>query len=240
MKHCPVCNTQYDEEILRFCTKDGTPLIEDDQPNFVAMPSDSVQDDEDDFGQETVIRRTPPTQPVSEPPTERIVIPTTDERQQQVRSRPIPPYTPPAAKPNTAKIVFLTLLCTFVVLGGVAGLVYLLRGESTATNANTNSNANLFNQNANLNTNLGIDANFNANFNFNYSTVPNANFNGNSNVKTPTPTRTPTPTPSPTASPSPSPSPTRTPAPTPSASPKFPHDPGPPRMSGSPTPRRTP
>ena len=68
MKHCPVCNTQYDEEILRFCTKDGTPLIEDDQPNFVAMPSDSVQGEDDDFGQETVIRRTPPTQPISEPP----------------------------------------------------------------------------------------------------------------------------------------------------------------------------
>ena len=27
MKYCPTCNTRYDEEILRFCMKDGTPLV---------------------------------------------------------------------------------------------------------------------------------------------------------------------------------------------------------------------
>jgi hypothetical protein len=240
MKHCPVCNTQYDEEILRFCTKDGTPLIEEDQPNFSAMPSQSIEADDDDIGQETVIRRNPPTQPIGETPTERIVIPTTDERQQQVRSRPIPPYVPPPSKPNTAKIVFLTLLCTFAVLGGIAGVVYLLRGNSTPTNSNTNLNANLFNQNTTLNTNLNIDANFNPNYNLNLP-IPNVNSNSNFN-KTPTPTKTPTPSPSPTASPSPSPSatPAKTPSPSPSATPKFPHDPGPPRMSASPSPRRSP
>ncbi len=81
MRFCPTCQTRYDEEILRFCTKDGTPLLEEDQPSFTELPSESV---EDDFGEETVIRRNPPkpTAPSTEAPTvkqnplPRIVIPT--------------------------------------------------------------------------------------------------------------------------------------------------------------------
>ncbi len=42
MKYCPVCQTRYDEEIMRFCTKDGTPLIDEEAPNFVEMPSEDV------------------------------------------------------------------------------------------------------------------------------------------------------------------------------------------------------
>ena len=55
MKHCPVCSERYDEEIIRFCTKDGTPLVDEEQPKFTAIPSEIVEDD-DDFGQETIIR----------------------------------------------------------------------------------------------------------------------------------------------------------------------------------------
>ncbi|MDQ3181201.1 MAG: hypothetical protein M3Q33_11845, partial [Acidobacteriota bacterium] len=60
MKYCPVCQTQYDEEILRFCTKDGTLLIDNNQPSFTALPSEGVRDD---FGEETVIRRNKPVNP---------------------------------------------------------------------------------------------------------------------------------------------------------------------------------
>ena len=59
MKYCPVCQTRYDEEIMRFCTKDGTPLIDEEAPNFTAMPSEDLESVEDDFGAETIIRRKP-------------------------------------------------------------------------------------------------------------------------------------------------------------------------------------
>ena len=39
---------RYDEEILRFCMKDGTPLLEEEEPKFVAMPSESLDEAVDD------------------------------------------------------------------------------------------------------------------------------------------------------------------------------------------------
>ena len=42
MKYCPTCETRYDEDILRFCMKDGTPLLDEAEPNFVEMPSESL------------------------------------------------------------------------------------------------------------------------------------------------------------------------------------------------------
>ena len=48
MKYCPVCSERYDEDIIRFCTKDGTPLLDEAQPTFTAIPSETVEDD--DFG----------------------------------------------------------------------------------------------------------------------------------------------------------------------------------------------
>ena len=56
MKFCPVCQTRYDEEILRFCIKDGAPLV-DENPSFTEMPSEG---EAEDIGEETVIRRNPP------------------------------------------------------------------------------------------------------------------------------------------------------------------------------------
>ena len=57
MKYCPTCETRYDEDILRFCMKDGTPLIDEAEPKFTEMPSASVEPIDDDPGEVTVIRR---------------------------------------------------------------------------------------------------------------------------------------------------------------------------------------
>ena len=82
MKYCPICSERFDEEIIKFCTRDGTPLIEETQPSFTALPSEGMDDAEDDFGEETIIRRKPtgtsgdPIAFDSQGHSERIVIPT--------------------------------------------------------------------------------------------------------------------------------------------------------------------
>ena len=84
MKYCPVCQTRYDEEIMRFCTKDGTPLIDEEAPNFTEMPSEDSESSEDDFGAETVIRRKPAeseitnVEPRAGETSQRMVIPTSE------------------------------------------------------------------------------------------------------------------------------------------------------------------
>lgn len=209
MRFCPTCQTRYDEEILRFCTKDGTPLVEENQPNFTELPSESVADD---FGEETVIRRTEPktTAQVSqenEPTTPRIVIPTAPKKtEQQVRTKTTASYRqpPPPQKSNTGKIVLLTVLGTLIVLMG-SGIVYLFLSRSDSSDSNQNKivNANFNPIDMNLNANLTVDnssANFNFNVNANLNTNTNINLNLNTktnvNAKTPTPTpKSPTPTP---------------------------------------------
>lgn len=233
MKYCPTCQTRYDEEILRFCMKDGTPLLDEDEPKFVAMPSESLPEPEDDDpGDVTVVRRNN-TASSPEEDRPRIVVPTYEQaRRQEARARVAPPYYSP--KPNTAKVVILTILGTLAVVGIIgAGLWLLQRGSGNSNlNANTNMNANV---NVNANTNLGIDTNFNFNLNanFNSNTSFNSNFNTsvNANVKTPTPTPKPSPsvTPSPTPNEETTPAPTRSPLPTP--------QPTIIRPGGSPTPR---
>ena len=77
MKYCPTCETRYDEEILRFCMKDGTPLLEEEEPKFVAMPSESLDESlEDDAGDVTVVRRNIPVPPEQESSRPRIIVPT--------------------------------------------------------------------------------------------------------------------------------------------------------------------
>ncbi len=217
MKYCPTCEARYDEEILRFCMKDGTPLLEVEEPKFVAMPSESLDEPaEDDANDVTVVRRNIPVPPEPEQGRPRIVVPTYEEaREQQGRARVAPPYDPPS-KANTAKVVILTILGTIVVLSIGAGGMWLLQRDNSA-NSNLNANANA-NVNLNANTNLGIDTNFNFNLNANFNSSTNLNTNTNANLKTPTPT----PKPSPSATPSPTPddddttpTPSRTPIPTP-------------------------
>ena len=213
MRYCPVCDERYDEEIIKFCTKDGTPLIEEDQPNFVILPSENTGD----TGEETVIRRKSPGEsPLfqSEAERERIVIPTVQSEAQRVRQRESQVFYPPPPPQNTAKTIVLTIIGTLVILSFGAGLMWMFQKESPA---NINVNTNPINLNTNFNTN-----GFNSNFNFNFNASPTANlasnynFNMNFNAVFKTPTNTPTPRQSPTPSQSPlfpSPSPTaRTPA----------------------------
>lgn len=204
MKFCPICKTRYDEEILRFCIKDGTPLVDEDQPNFTALPSES------DLGEETIIRRKNPV-PISPPerdteyiPSPRIVIPTSEEPPREpVRTKTTASIRrpPPPQKSNAPKTVLLTVLGTILLLAGAGGVFWFLSNQNSGyANRNANYNTNFNSIDINLNTNLNVDnslANFNYNLNANANTNSNANA-VNANVKTPTPTRTPTPTPTPT------------------------------------------
>ena len=216
MKYCPICQTRYDEEIMRFCTRDGTPLIDEEQPNFVEMPSESSEFDaaENDLNEETVIRRkNSDSEPVDELRKEdsaRLVVPVENERNEPVVRTKTTSYTrqspPPQQKSNTPLVVLATMLGTIIVLGGAFGAYWLLSGGKDEGNVNINSAILNNNQDTNLNTNLPID---NSLFNVNADT--NLNVNADTNVKTPTPTSTPTPTPTRTPTPTPSPSPTPTP-----------------------------
>lgn len=243
MKYCPTCETRFDEEIMRFCTKDGTPLINEEEPKFIEMPSESLENEvEDDADDVTVVRRNIPVPPPSldqdmsfepsEKPGQRIVVPTMPEpREQYQRARPRAYYPPP--KPNTFKVVVLTIVGTVFVLG-FAGLLILFLQKDRTTNTNLNLNANLTNINTNLNTNIGIDTNFNFNTGSNFNV--SGNVNTNANLKTPTPTPKPSPSPSPSASPTPTPDDLVIPAtPRPSPSPTQR-----PPISPTPSPRVTP
>ncbi|CAN5457598.1 hypothetical protein BH10ACI1_BH10ACI1_22450 [soil metagenome] len=217
MKFCPVCQTRYDEEILRFCIKDGAPLVDDTEPNFTEMPSKSVE--AEDFGDETVISRKPTktaldaiktSEKTDQSEPARIVIPTAEQERQQVRTRTTS-YQPPLQKSNTPMVILTTVVLTLVGLAALGGIIWVLNGGNGNSNQNINVNTNPP-DNMNLNTNFGVNVaptnfdynvNSNANFNSNY----NFNLNTNANVKSPTPTKTPTPTPSPLPS---SPSPTST------------------------------
>lgn len=207
MKHCPKCGETFDEEIIRFCTKDGTPLIEAEEPKFTAMPSENIEPPDDDLGEETVIRRRPATAEPEQP--ERIVIPTSGTDREPVRARTIPPYYPPPQPPNTLKTVVLTIIGTVALLACGAGLFWLLQKDTPANN-NLTINTNMPNLNSNLNANSGFDSNFNFNTNANYSSNYNFNLNTNFNTRTPSPTPSPTPklSPTPPASPTPATSPT--------------------------------
>ncbi len=248
MKFCPVCQTEYDEEILRFCIKDGAPLVDKNQPNFKDIPSES------DLGEDTVIRRKPtkseldalkmPDEKSSEPA--KIVIPTVEqERQQQVRARAAAYQQPLQPPRSTGMVVLTTVVLTLVGLAALAGLFYFFKNGEDTANSNINVNTNLPNS-QNINTNFGlnmpasnfdynsnINSNFNANFNFNLNT------NSNTNVKTPTPTRTPTPTPSPSPSVSPSALPANTANTNTAATPAKTATPNTPKTP-APTPAKTP
>ena len=213
MKYCPVCDLRFDEEIIKFCTKDGTPLIEETTPSFTAMPSESL---DDDFGQETVIRRrediVPPTQQ-----GDRIVIPTEiPQMEQQVRPRTQAYYPPPPPESNTTKTVILTIVGTLAAVGFGALLFWMFQREPQVAN-NVNLSAPNTNMNTNLNSNIGFDSNFNFNTNANFNANANFNINTNlnANMRSPSPTQTPRPSPSPTMTPRETPAPTTAPSPRP-------------------------
>lgn len=217
MKYCPVCQTRYDEEILRFCTKDGTPLIDENQPNFTELPSESINDD---YGEETVIRRkTPAPNPQPDPDadeyitqiertenSQRIVIPMGEEepQQQQVPPKTTPsPRMPPTKESNMTVVVLLTIIGTVVVISATVGVFWILSNQgNTEANQNINTNVNSIDD-LNINDNMSADNsllnlnNLNANLDTNLNTNINANVNTNINAPTKTPTPTPSPTPTP-------------------------------------------
>lgn len=206
MKFCPTCETRYDEEILRFCTKDGTPLVDENQPNFTEMPSESLEPEEDDIGEQTLVRYKPKMSSIPEPEQQpepeidrseapRIVISTNEEkREQQVRSRAIPPYQPPPQGSGVGKVVALTIFGTLAVLAFGLALFMILRDDEQSANTNINVNTNPPDTNINNNLNFG-GFNFNVSNSANINTNTNVNTNANAN-KTATPTPKPTPSPS--------------------------------------------
>ena len=235
MKYCPICNTRYDEEILRFCMKDGTPLVDEEEPAFIEMPSESVEEPvDDDPAEVTVIRNhSPQAQPqqnaideISFSPDvrtsgERIVVPTSElPPPVQPRARVIPPYMPLPQPPNTTKVVGLTIFGTIAAMALGALFFWFLQNDRTDNlNANINTNFNAYLENTNVNTNLGIDSNFNFNTNGNFTSPTNINTNFNTNVRTPTPTPSPRLSPSPTATPAPDDEDTPPPTPAPTRQP---------------------
>lgn len=228
MKHCPACDARYDEDVIQFCTIDGTPLIEDDEPRFTTLPSE----DSDDIGEETVIRRRGDAAVTETSRSEPIVIPTNDQpRREGGRPRGQAYYAPPPQE-NTGKVIALTILGTIAAIGFGALLFWALTRNNQPTNLNINTQ--MPNMNANGNAN-GFDSNFNFNSNVQFPAVnlPIPNINVNTSAKTPAPSPTPKPSPSPTASPvptetpEPTPRPTSTPRPTPSPTPRMgPRPPG--------------
>src|ERR1043166_287262 len=232
MRHCPICDARYDDDTIKVCTKDGTPLVDDGRPNFVILPSENIEQPPSDFGEETVIRRKSEAGSASEP--ERIVIPTMDREEPRIRPRQQVYYQPPEP-PNTMKVVALTIIGTLVVLSFGAGLFWLFQ-KDTAVNMNVNTNP--INLNADSNTNLGFNSNFNFNTNFNANTNVNgyaSNFNFNFNFNAPSKTATSTPTPRRSPSPSPSPLfPSPSPTPRQSVVSPSPRAPRPPMMTNRP------
>lgn len=237
MKYCPTCETRYDEEVLRFCMKDGTPLLDEAEPTFIEMPSDSLEVPEvgaDDPSEVTVIRRNIPVPPpipqveeedfsdIGRPPSggQRIIVPTFEEQQRFERARVAAQYQQPP-RSNTALVVLVTMFGSALIFVIGAILFYFLvidRDAAANTNANANANANV---NTGVNTSIGGNTLFDFNTNGNFNSGSNVNANANANTKTPMPT--PRPSPSETPSPTPedddpvaTPTPIRTPIPTPS------------------------
>lgn len=189
MKICPTCQTRYEEEILRFCIKDGTPLVDVEAPVFTELPSQSV---EEDAGEITIVRRpSAPEASTGEADSEapKLVIRTTGETPHisvpPPRQRRQAPAQQAQAQPNIFKVIVLTILGTLVVLAGIGLLIWSLRSDNSAnTNANQNTNLNA-NIDTNLNTNLnmnGFNMNTNTNLNWNVNFNVNANANVNTNV----------------------------------------------------------
>jgi TonB family protein len=237
MKTCPKCQMQYDEEVIRFCTKDGTPLVTEEKPDFSAMPSESLGEDELlDIGEETIIRRNRPanipppvapfevTQPIGRPAEEktevlqveapapkqqqRVVIPVGEERKQEIRPAAAPPQHYSQTPPKKSNTALVVALTLLGTLAVIGGGLGVWWLMGGGSSTVANSNVN---GNSNLqNSNANYNANAENPFG-NYNIGSNGNFNtnvnANANVNSNVNANTKTPTPKPTVSPKPSQSP---------------------------------
>lgn len=233
MKNCPKCGAQYDNETLLFCTRDGTPLVEQGAPpEFKDMPSESWEEETIvnipvDPASRKVVIETQPVEPVPPPPV-----------QPNVQARRVPPYEPPPQKPKIALTIVLTALCTIAIIAIAFVAWWAINGgtgndlpadgnlDANLLNVNVNANANMFNANYNanmmnidMNANFNANANFNSNYNFNVNTNFNTDFNSNANFNANRPTPTPRPSPTPKPTETPDEDPEEDPTPTPSGTP---------------------
>jgi hypothetical protein len=127
MKYCPICQTTYTDESLRFCLQDGTVLR--------SYAEGSLMPTQDFSEQETVARQTPDTSDWEQTPVTRLAA-----------------IQPEEKKSNTPLIVILTASVMLILFGGIVGIWLLLGGGSDyekssnvvagkpinhATNANT-------------------------------------------------------------------------------------------------------
>lgn len=180
MKICPSCQTRYEEDILRFCIKDGSPLVQEETPQTEGI-ADAVSDDSSDV---TIVRKsnahtTTPPEALDEDGEDILPAPHPARPRQRPSETRRPAYQPPTPQPNIFKVIVLTVICTVAVLAGIALVIWSLRGGS-GEDSNVNANANL---NANVDTNLNTNLNMNGfNFNMNANVNSKANMNTNANV----------------------------------------------------------
>ncbi len=206
MKLCPSCQTEYEDEIIRFCPRDGTPVVDKNNPDFSVQP---------DFGEETIIRH---NRQASQDFKPHIIIPASEPDYSVARYQE-PFYTQNGQSSNLTSVILLTIVATVSLLG-----IGFFAGYLVFSNRSNDKNA-VSNTNANQNINVNRAVNGNTNYGFNGS-VTNMSINGNLR---PSPTKTPIPTPSVTPTPPtpqgnsnnfiiPAPSPFFTPSAKPSAS----------------------
>lgn len=218
MKICPACSSMYNDDSMRFCTKDGTPLIVyeetkntppsvnplDETLSDIPMPA-HAQDDEPP----TVVNRDESrfVVPLGSTPQQQTPPPMPPPIQAGVGAPPpgqpptIPPQRPqPKRKSNGGLYAILGVLAFLGVLGLASGfgIYWYLSSNKEVAVANTNGGAN--SNNAANNNSANTDVNF-PNLG-NGNSVINANENANGNVNLNANAR-----PSPSVKPSPSVSP---------------------------------
>lgn len=270
MKYCPTCETRYDEDILRFCMKDGTPLLDDAEPNFIEMPSESLDAaapvDPDDPSEHTIIRRNPPSNPTpaipqeaapAPPPPQEPIEDFSDVRrhepsggqrivvptfeEQQRQERARVAAQYQNQQPRGSNTVAIVALTMFGTVF-VLVIVGAVLYFLLAGRGDSAANANT-NLNANQSVNLNTNQWSNGVFDPNIA-VPNFNSNSNANANANANVKTPTPTPKPSVTPTPTPDDDDgdpTPTPTVNITPSTPRPATPtPRPPGTPIPVPTP
>jgi len=242
MKFCPTCETKYDEEILRFCIKDGTPLVDEKSPEFKEIPSETP--DDEDLGEQTVIRRNKPSTPLPPPPqpvdsgtdrldleiadsdseadssgsredrdSKRIVI-STDKPEPREQAIRAKETLPSEDRHRTKKQSNAALVALLSIVGTLVVLAGAV-GVYWVLSSGNSIDANT-NQNANIDTNLdeNLDTNFNADDLIdNLNIDTNMNANDNVNVNVDINANANANTKTPTPSPSKTPSPSPSPSP---------------------------
>jgi TonB family protein len=198
MKICPLCQTEYDDAI-RFCPKDGTPLIDSETPEF----------SEEKAGEEvTIIRhshlKADPEEVITSKPKKIFIQP------ENIESASI---IAPQQQSNVVRIIIPTVFVTIIVFlfGFIFGYFFATRSAVRLDNSNQNTNTNTENINANIKTSPTKTPTPSPTPLPTPSPTPSQTPT-NTNINQPSPTASPTvkPTPSPILSPSPEPKPSPT------------------------------